>query len=109
MSSARDFQSECSHCYEKLYEITEESSTFDVVEYAKRFYEKRKESQLYLKYGEYAKFFYDMNNDSKVFEQYDLFPKAFPSMEEIRRQGKLCDVVLKVINFKYFHFGTFIV
>lgn len=33
---------------------------------------------------------------SKVYQQSDLFTAAFPCMEEIRRQGKLCDVVLKV-------------
>lgn len=35
---------------------------------------------------------------SKVYQQNDLFISAFPCMEEIRRQGKLCDVVLKVHN-----------
>lgn len=40
---------------------------------------------------------YEMNNESLVFQQNDLFPLAFPCMEEIRRQGKLCDVVLKVV------------
>lgn len=39
---------------------------------------------------------YEMNNDAMVFQQNDLFPAAFPFMEDIRRQGKLCDVVLKV-------------
>lgn len=39
---------------------------------------------------------YEMNNESMVFQQNDLFPSAFPCMEEIRRQGRLCDVVLKV-------------
>ncbi|XP_025831842.1 kelch-like protein 18, partial [Agrilus planipennis] len=39
---------------------------------------------------------YEMSNESMVFQQNDLFPSAFPAMEEIRRQGKLCDVVLKV-------------
>lgn len=43
-----------------------------------------------------AKNIYEMNNDSMVFQQNDLFASAFPAMEEIRRQGKLCDVVLKV-------------
>jgi kelch-like protein 18 len=37
-----------------------------------------------------------MNNESMVFQQNDLFPLAFPCMEEIRRQGRLCDVVLKI-------------
>lgn len=36
------------------------------------------------------------SNESVVFQQGELFPAAFPIMEEIRRQGKLCDVVLKV-------------
>jgi kelch-like protein 18 len=40
-----------------------------------------------------------MNNESMVFQQNDLFPLAFPCMEEIRRQGRLCDVVLKVRHF----------
>lgn len=35
-------------------------------------------------------------NESMIFQQNDLFPSAFPTMEEIRRQGKLCDVVLKI-------------
>lgn len=35
-------------------------------------------------------------NDCVMFQQTELFPAAFPVMEEIRRQGKLCDVVLKV-------------
>lgn len=39
---------------------------------------------------------YEMNNDSMVFQQSDLFSDAFPCMEDIRRLGKLCDVVLKV-------------
>lgn len=39
---------------------------------------------------------YEISNESLVFQQNDLFPSAFPMMEEIRRQGKLCDVVLKV-------------
>ncbi|XP_060522412.1 kelch-like protein 18 [Cylas formicarius] len=38
----------------------------------------------------------EMNNDHSVFQQNDLFPSAFPLMADIRRQGKLCDVVLKV-------------
>lgn len=45
--------------------------------------------------------FYEMNNESLVFQQNDLFPLAFPCMEEIRRQGKLCDVVLKVSTLKH--------
>uniref|UniRef100_A0A1B6DBJ8 Kelch-like protein diablo n=1 Tax=Clastoptera arizonana TaxID=38151 RepID=A0A1B6DBJ8_9HEMI len=31
-----------------------------------------------------------------IFQQLDLFSQGFPMMEEIRRQGKLCDVTLKV-------------
>ncbi|KAF2883825.1 hypothetical protein ILUMI_22356 [Ignelater luminosus] len=38
----------------------------------------------------------EMNNDTMLFQQSDLFSGAFPCMENIRRQGKLCDVVLKV-------------
>lgn len=38
----------------------------------------------------------EMNNENLVFQQNDLFPSAFPIMADIRRQGKLCDVVLKV-------------
>lgn len=38
----------------------------------------------------------EMNNENLVFQQNDLFPSAFPLMADIRRQGKLCDVVLKV-------------
>ena len=41
--------------------------------------------------------FYELNNENVVYQQDDLFPSAFPVMEEIRRQGKLCDVVLKVL------------
>lgn len=36
------------------------------------------------------------NEESIIFEQSDLFSVGFPIMEEIRRQGKLCDVTLKV-------------
>lgn len=36
------------------------------------------------------------NKDSIVYQQNDLFSQGFPIMEEIRRQGKLCDVTLKV-------------
>lgn len=38
----------------------------------------------------------EMNNENLVFQQNDLFPSAFPIMADIRREGKLCDVVLKV-------------
>ena len=34
--------------------------------------------------------------DCVIFQQLDLFSQGFPLMEEIRRQGKLCDVTLKV-------------
>lgn len=40
----------------------------------------------------------EMNNENLVFQQNDLFPSAFPIMADIRRQGKLCDVVLKVLS-----------
>ena len=36
------------------------------------------------------------NEECVVFQQLDLFTSGFPIMEEIRRQGKLCDVTLKV-------------
>lgn len=36
------------------------------------------------------------NEESITFEQSDLFSVGFPIMEEIRRQGKLCDVTLEV-------------
>lgn len=36
------------------------------------------------------------NKDCVIFQQNDLFSQGFPIMEEIRRQGKLCDVTLKV-------------
>ncbi|KAG1714379.1 Kelch-like protein 18 [Nymphon striatum] len=36
------------------------------------------------------------SDDSTVFKQYNLHQNSFPIMEEIRRQGKLCDVTLKV-------------
>lgn len=31
-----------------------------------------------------------------IFQQNDLHVESFPQMREIRRQGKLCDVTLKV-------------
>lgn len=31
-----------------------------------------------------------------LFQQQDMFQHAFPVMEEIRRQGKLCDVTVRV-------------
>ncbi|XP_043268337.1 kelch-like protein 18 isoform X2 [Venturia canescens] len=36
------------------------------------------------------------NDKQFVFQQDDLFSQGFPLFEEIRRQGKLCDVTLKV-------------
>ena len=42
----------------------------------------------------------EMNSENLIFQQNDLFPLAFPLMADIRRQGKLCDVVLKVYLFK---------
>ncbi|XP_050308628.1 kelch-like protein 18 [Anthonomus grandis grandis] len=38
----------------------------------------------------------EMSNETMIFQQNDLFPSAFPLMADIRRQGKLCDVILKV-------------
>lgn len=51
------------------------------------------------------------SEDCAVFQQLDIFSRGFHIMEEIRRQGILCDVVLKVIliqfililNSIYFH------
>lgn len=49
----------------------------------------------------------EMSNENLVFQQNDLFPSAFPIMADIRRQGKLCDVVLKVSNYlKVYLYGT---
>lgn len=43
-----------------------------------------------------------------IFKQNDLFAESFPLMKEIRRQAKLCDVILKVsgMHFEivYFYF-----
>lgn len=38
------------------------------------------------------------NGDERyvLYKQEDLFSESFPLMREIRRQGKLCDVTLKV-------------
>lgn len=36
------------------------------------------------------------SDECVVFQQLDMFSQGFPIMEEIRRQGKLCDVTLKV-------------
>lgn len=33
-----------------------------------------------------------------IFKQDDLHSESFPLMKEIRRQGKLCDVTLKVVK-----------
>lgn len=41
-----------------------------------------------------------------IYKQDDLFSESFPVMKEIRRQGKLCDVTLKVI--RYLFLETFI-
>lgn len=40
----------------------------------------------------------ELKDDDKyvIFKQDDLFAESFPVMKEIRRQGKLCDVTLKV-------------
>ena len=42
--------------------------------------------------------------DTVIFKQHDLPSSAFPMISDIRRQGKLCDVTLKVrhemLNFK---------
>ena len=43
-----------------------------------------------------------MADDVKVFHKEDLPMCAFPVLEDIRRQGKLCDVTLKVLL--YFDF-----
>lgn len=45
-----------------------------------------------------------------IYKQEDLFSESFPVMKEIRRQGKLCDVTLKVIRFDplYLFLVTFI-
>lgn len=40
----------------------------------------------------------EMSKENLVFQQNDLFTSAFPLMADVRRQGKLCDVVLKVIS-----------
>lgn len=37
-----------------------------------------------------------------VYQQSDHFSNSFPTFESIRRQGKLCDVTLKVIIFLNF-------
>ncbi|XP_049788546.1 kelch-like protein 18 isoform X2 [Schistocerca nitens] len=41
------------------------------------------------------------NEECVIFQQLDLFSQGFPIMEEIRRQGKLCDVTLKVDSQSY--------
>ena len=38
-----------------------------------------------------------MADDVVIFMKEDLPNLAFPAMEQIRRQGKLCDVTIKVI------------
>ena len=37
-----------------------------------------------------------MADDVVIFQKEDLPNLAFPAMEQIRRQGKLCDVTIKV-------------
>lgn len=37
-----------------------------------------------------------------IFQQLDIFAQGFSIMEEIRRQGKLCDVTLKVRYFCFY-------
>jgi hypothetical protein len=50
------------------------------------------------------------NEESIIFEQSDLFSVGFPIMEEIRRQGKLCDVTLEVRSiFKCSTFGKILI
>uniref|UniRef100_T1IKW7 Kelch-like protein diablo n=1 Tax=Strigamia maritima TaxID=126957 RepID=T1IKW7_STRMM len=39
-----------------------------------------------------------INEDCAIYQQKDLPLQSFPIMEEIRRQGKLCDVTLKIDN-----------
>lgn len=36
------------------------------------------------------------HDEGVIFQQADFFSTAFPMMDEIRRQGKFCDVILKV-------------
>lgn len=38
-----------------------------------------------------------------IFNQNDLHLDSFPVMKEIRRQGKLCDVTLKVYTDPFYH------
>ena len=38
----------------------------------------------------------NLSGSPVVFQQTDLSSNAFPVMEEIRKQGKLCDVTIKV-------------
>ena len=40
-----------------------------------------------------------MADDVKIFHKEDLPLLAFPVLEDIRRQGKLCDVKLKVFSY----------
>jgi len=37
-----------------------------------------------------------INGSAVIFQQTDLASSAFPIMEEIRRQGKLCDITIRV-------------
>lgn len=41
------------------------------------------------------------SDECLIFQQTDLFLQGFPVMEEIRRQGKLCDITLKVLDLRY--------
>lgn len=41
------------------------------------------------------------NDKYVIFKQDDLHAESFPIMKEIRRQGKLCDVTLKVTYFLF--------
>ena len=43
-----------------------------------------------------------------IYQQDDLFLQGFPLMEEIRRQGKLCDVTLKVLQNPTIHWVGFL-
>lgn len=38
------------------------------------------------------------DDQQRIFQEPELFAQGFSIFEEIRRQGKLCDVTLKVFN-----------
>lgn len=40
-------------------------------------------------------------NDCVIFQETESYSSGFRHMEEIRRQGKLCDVILKVCTIYY--------